>query len=68
LESDWIKIYSTAQQYKIEIVKAVLLENEIDAFEINKRDSMYQSFGEYELYVKPENVMQSKSVLQNLSL
>ena len=58
----WIKVYTTNQSYQAEIAKALLLDNEIESYVVNKKDSMY-SFGELELYVKPENEILSKLIL-----
>lgn len=48
-ENDWVKVYSHHEPYKIEIVKAVLLDNNIESVVLDKRDRSYISIGEMEL-------------------
>ena len=48
--------------HQTEIAKALLMDSEIESFVIDKKDSMY-SFGEMEIYVKPENEILAKLIL-----
>jgi len=68
INEDWVKIYSSTEIHKIEIVKAVLEDNDIQSFEINKKDSSYISIGEIELYVSSENVVLSKAIINGNNL
>ena len=63
----WVKIYSSDSPLQIEIAKSVLHENNIDAMEVSKRDSVY-IFGEIELYVKDDNAIISKIILTQNNL
>ena len=54
---NWQKIYSDKNSFRAEIVKGHLIENNIEAIIINKKDSAYQVFGEYEVHVHRENVL-----------
>lgn len=51
MENDWLKIYTSSEYYKAEIVRQVLAENEIEAVLMNKQDSQYR-FGEVEVYIQ----------------
>lgn len=68
MNNDWVKIYVSNQIHKVEIVKATLEENGIKSFEINKKDSSYISVGEIELYVKAEDEILSKVIINNNQL
>lgn len=57
MENDWVKIYVTANPIEAEIILSMLLENGIQAVEMNKRDSSYQSFGNIELYCQQNQVL-----------
>jgi hypothetical protein len=59
----WELVFSTTIPYKAEIIKAVLEEENITCVIINKQDSSYLSFGEIELYVKRNEVLQAKHIL-----
>ena len=65
--SNWIAVYSTDVPYKAEIIKQVLLDNQIAAFVINKRDSFYQ-FGDIEVCVKQGDVLRAKHALKDIEL
>lgn len=65
MNKDWIKIYSTGVAYKAEILKGLLIENNIDAVIINKKDSSY-GFGELELYVNADDVVKAKHIITTL--
>ncbi len=70
MSNDWVKIYSVAQAHKAEIVQAVLEDNSIKVFSINKQDSMHIHLtnGEIELYVDPENAMKAKHIIDKNEL
>ncbi len=67
LNDNWIKIYTTNMAHQAEISKSLLLDSEIESFIIDKKDSMY-SFGELELYVKPENEILARLILTQNNL
>ena len=52
---DWVKVYESPNVSDAEIVKGKLEENEIDAVVMNKKDSSYLTFGQVEVYVKPND-------------
>lgn len=62
MEGNWQKIYSSSFEHKVEIVKAVLIDSEIDSVVVNKKDRAY-NFGEVELYVQGENVIKAKQII-----
>jgi len=65
MEKDWVKIYETAEDVKIEIARILLEEKGIDSVIINKKDRSYR-FGEIELYVHRDNILKAKQLLKNL--
>jgi hypothetical protein len=62
MDKDWVKIYSTDVNYKAELLRGLLFENNIEAVIINKKDSSYL-FGELELYVSTYNVIKAKHII-----
>jgi hypothetical protein len=64
-ENNWIMVYSSTEIHKIEIIKAILNDNDIQSFDINKKDSSYISVGEIELYVKEEDEILAKVIITN---
>ena len=62
-----IKILSTNNLNKAEIIKQMLEENNIDVVIINKQDSSYLMFGDIEIYIKKEQEQQAKNLLTDTS-
>ena len=63
MDYNWIKIYTSTDPFKIELLKGFLNENNIIAMSINKKDSSYLSFGEIELLVNEKDVMKAKALI-----
>ena len=63
MDYNWIKIYTSTDPFKIELLKGFLNENNIMAMSINKKDSSYLSFGEIELLVNEKDVMKAKILI-----
>ena len=51
---NWIRIYATNEAHKAEVVKDLLINENIEAVVMNKKDSSYL-LGEVELYIQPED-------------
>jgi hypothetical protein len=62
MDENWEVIFRCTAPYKAEILKALLEENDIPAVVINKKDSLYL-FGEIEVYVKREDILQAKQIV-----
>ena len=60
MEKGWVQVYSTDKMFQAEILKQVLSDHEIEAVIINKMDSSYKAFGEIEVYVKNDHVIEAK--------
>ena len=63
----WVKVYSSDSSIQVEIAKSILSENNIDAIDVSKRDSVY-IFGEIELYVKEHDSIMAKIILTQNNL
>lgn len=55
MEKNWVKIYTSTNNYKTALVTTLLKDHAIDVVELNKKDSSYQNFGEIELYIHPKD-------------
>lgn len=67
MDSNWVNVYSTNLEYKAEIMKALLEEEDIQAILINKKDSAYL-FGDIELYVHSDNVIKANRIITHEEL
>ena len=64
MDYNWIKIYTSTDPFKIELLKGFLDQNNIVAMSINKKDSSYLAFGEVELLVDAKDVMKAKILIK----
>jgi len=62
---NWVKVFEDNMQIRAEIVKGVLIENEIQAVVLNKKDTAYQMFGSHQVLVKREDAIQATKLIQN---
>lgn len=62
MDENWTRIFTSQHLYKVEILKAVLEENNINSIIINKKDSSYH-FGEVELYVTVEDAFTARQII-----
>lgn len=58
MEQNWIKIYTSHDFFKSEIVRQILIDNGIEAVIIDKQGFPYQ-FGEVEVYIHQDNFQQA---------
>jgi hypothetical protein len=62
-EEKWEVIFTSSKEYQVEIMKALLEEENIPGVIVNKQDSSYIAFGEIELYVKNEDILKAKQII-----
>lgn len=62
MEADWTKVYTSADFFKSELVRQVLIDHEIDAIIINKQGFPYR-IGEVEVYIHESNLEKAKSII-----
>ncbi|MGZ3756404.1 MAG: hypothetical protein ACXVAY_06650 [Mucilaginibacter sp.] len=55
MEKNWVRIFTSTDFYRSEIVKQVLTEHQIETVVINKQDSSHRTFGDIEVYIHQEN-------------
>lgn len=51
MEKNWIKIFSSTNYYQAEIVKQMLIVNQIDSVLLNKQDTTHYTFGDIGVYI-----------------
>lgn len=62
---NWIKVFENTNQIRAEIVRGVLEEKDIQAVILNKKETVYQVFGTYEVHVKREDVLAATNIITN---
>lgn len=68
MESGWQCIYFNNQMHKIEIVRAVLDDQDIKTVVVDKRDSSYFMVGDIEIYVNNEDAILAKIIIEQNEL
>ena len=58
-----IKIWESPEFYQADLARQKLEENGIEAFVVNKVETITHASGMAELYVSPENVTQAEEIL-----
>ena len=59
MSQNWITIKSSNKLYELELLKGVLIENNIPSVILNKQDSSYLNFGEAELQVLSNDLVKA---------
>jgi hypothetical protein len=62
MSNDWIEIYSTNDIFKAEVIKNMLLSNDIKAIIMNQQDSSYH-FGTAKIYTEKKNFSKAKKII-----
>ena len=62
MNKEWVKVYSSDQLHLAELIKSVLIENDINAINFNKKSTPYL-FGEIEIFVQKEDVVRAKYII-----
>ena len=63
--NNWIMVFESKQEYKVEIVKDVLSDRGLEPVIVNKKDTAYNIFGQYEVHVASEHAVRAIRVIEN---
>lgn len=65
MEKDWVKVFGSNISFEAEIIKGMLLENEIEAVVVNRQDSSFVQMlpGMDEVYVHNSNEAKAKELI-----
>ncbi|MFV0521300.1 MAG: DUF2007 domain-containing protein [Mangrovibacterium sp.] len=64
MEKDFEAIYSTPNNFEAELVRGMLIENNIPCVILKKQDSPHLLFGCFELYVHRSQLEEAKDLLK----
>jgi len=62
METGWVKIYTSADFFKSELVRQVLIDHEIEAIIINKQGFPYR-IGEVEVYIHEDDFQKALEII-----
>ena len=65
MKSDMIKVFGTTQLYEAKVIEALLKDNNIDAFVMNKQDSSYGVLlpGSIDIYIPAEQENAAREII-----
>ncbi|MBP6334815.1 MAG: DUF2007 domain-containing protein [Bacteroidia bacterium] len=64
MNESWERVYLSDKMHLVEIVKAILADNDINSVVVDKRDSSYISVGDIEVYVSAENAIIARLIIE----
>ncbi|MFY0626183.1 MAG: hypothetical protein JXR07_07815 [Reichenbachiella sp.] len=62
--SNWEKVFEDKQEYRTEIVLAVLKDSGLQPVKVNKKDASYQ-LGMFEVHVPADDVMRAIKIIKD---
>ena len=62
---NWTKVFEDQNQIRVEIVKGVLEDKGVVAFVLNKKETVYQVFGTYEVLVPTDQTLYALQLIQH---
>jgi len=62
---NWTKVFEDQNQIRVEIVKGVLEDKGVVAFVLNKKESVYQVIGTYEVLVPTDQSLYALQLIQH---
>ena len=62
MDDDWSVVFSTQDIFKAEIIKNILLTNNINAILMNQKDSSYL-FGTVKIYTRKEDIKKAQKII-----
>lgn len=65
MENNWIKVFTTENPVTAEIIKQSLIEDDIAAVIMNKKDSSYQTFGIIEVLVNKKDFDRAEAIINS---
>ena len=68
MEKDWVIVYTVDKSYKTQLALEILNEQSIQGVVIDKKDSAYLSFGDFEIYVNKKYETIARELLQKSNI
>ena len=66
MESEWVVIARFTDEFICQIAIELLMDNDIEAVALDKREKIYRSGGDIELCVHRDNVIVAKEIIKNI--
>ena len=63
--NNWQRVFSHELGYKAQLVRSVLEESGLNPVLLSKKDSSYNNFGLFEIYVSPDHVLKAIRIIND---
>ena len=63
IDDHWEMVFSSIELYRVEMLRSLMEEEGITSVIVNKQSSAYIMIGDIELYVKREDILKSKLII-----
>jgi len=63
MEKNWVKIFTSSDYYRSEMIKQALAGHQIDSVLLNKQASSHRAFGDIEVYVQQSDFSNAIEVI-----
>lgn len=63
MEKNWIRIFTSPNYYRSEMIRQALAGHDIHSVVLSRQDSSYQNFGEVEVYVHQRDFSDALEVI-----
>lgn len=64
MENGWQKVFSSQMLHQVEIIRVALTENDIKSVVVDKRDSSYVMLGDIDIFVRNEDAILAKVIIE----
>ena len=63
--TNWQRVFSDDQGRKAQLVRSILEESGLKPVLLSKKDSSYNNFGSFEIYVSPDHVLKAIRIIND---
>ena len=63
--TNWQRVFSDDQGHKAQLVRSILEESGLKPVLLSKKDSSYNNFGSFEIYVSPDHVLKAIRIIND---
>ena len=64
MEKDWVLVYTANKKYNADVLEEIFNDYDIKSIAINKKDSLYVTIGNIEIYVHKDNEEKAKELIK----
>jgi len=63
--TNWQCVFSDEQGHKAQVVRSILEESGLNPVLLSKKDSSYNNFGSFEIYISPDQLLKAIRIIND---